>query len=363
MPDPGHDPGRDLGPGRGSERTLAWGIIGTGRIARQFARALPHSRRGRLAAVSSRSAAPPGEEFAGARLHHGSDALLADAEVQAVYIATPHPTHAGLACRAAAAGKHILCEKPIAMDASEAGTAIEAARRHDVLLMEAFMYRVQPQTARLIELLRSGAIGTPLLIQASFGYHKPFDAGSRYFAAALGGGGILDVGGYCTSMARLIAGVAHGLPFLDPETVQAAARIGASLVDEVSVATLGFTGGILAQLSVSVALAQENLVRITGTERQLELASPWFCSGRYGGRSSLTLRDLRQLDGAVEEIVVETDDWLYAIEADAAAAAIGRREAAWPGMTPADSLGNMRTLDRWRAAAGLPPARDRASPA
>ena len=352
------DPGPDGIPGRRADPALAWGIIGTGRIARQFARALPHTRHGRLAAVSSRRPEPPGAEFAGARLHHGADGLLADPEVQAVYIATPHPTHAALARRAAAAGKHILCEKPIAMDAAEASSAIEAARRHDVLLMEAFMYRVHPQTAHLVELLRAGAIGEPRLIQASFGYHKPFDAGSRYFDAGLGGGGILDVGGYCTSMARLIAGVAHGLPFLDPETVQAAARIGVSLVDEVSVATLGFAGGILAQLSVSVALAQENVVRITGTERQLELASPWFCSGRFGGRCSLVLRDLRRPDGAVEEIVVDTGDWLYAIEADAAAAAIDRREAAWPGMTPADSLGNMHTLDRWRAAAGLPPTGD-----
>ncbi len=339
---------------------LPWGIIGTGRIARQFARALPRSRHGRLVAVSSRSTAPPGADFAGARLHHGADALLRDPEVRAVYIATPHPTHAALACRAAAAGKHILCEKPLAMDAAEASIAIEAARRHDVLLMEAFMYRVHPQTARLIELLRAGAIGEPRLIQASFGYLKPFEAQSRYFAPELGGGGILDVGGYCTSMARLVAGVAHGLPFLEPETVQAAARIGASLVDEVSVAALGFPGGILAQLSVSVSLAQENVVRITGSERQLELASPWFCSGRHGGRSSLALRDLRRLDGEAERIVVETEDWLYAIEADAAADAIDRRVAAWPGMTPADSLGNMRTLDRWRAAAGLPPARDAA---
>ncbi len=361
-PDAAHAPGAGAAtrcmPDPGSDPRLAWGIIGTGRIARQFARALPRTRHGRLAAVSSRSTSPPGPEFSGARLHHGADALLADPEVQAVYIATPHPTHAALTRRAAAAGKHILCEKPIAMDAVEASGAIEAARRHDVLLMEAFMYRVHPQTAKLVALLRSGAIGEPRLIQASFGYHKPFDASSRYFDAGLGGSGILDVGGYSASMARLVAGVAHDLPFPDPQTVQAAARIGTSLVDEVSVATLGFRGGILAQLSVSVSLAQENVVRITGTERQLELASRWFCSGRQGGRSSLTLRDLRRPDGDVEEVVVEAGDWLYAIEADAAAAAIGRREAAWPGMTTVDSLGNMRTLDIWRAAAGVPTARD-----
>ncbi len=333
---------------------LRWGVLGTGRIARQFAAALRHARRGRLVAVGSRSAdPPPAPEFAGARPHHGYDALLADPEVEAVYVATPHPTHAALATRAAAAGKHILCEKPLAMDAEEAEAVVEAARRHDVFLMEAFMYRVHPQTLRLVELLRSGAIGEPRLVQAGFGFWKPFDPSARHFAPGLGGGAILDVGGYCTSMARLAAGVAQGLPFLDPAEVQGAALVGASGVDEVAVATLRFPGGVLAQLSVGVSLAQENAVRIYGTEGQVEVVSPWFCSGKQGGRASLLLRDLRRFDGPVEEIVVETADWLYAIEADAAAAHIADREVAWPGMRWDDSLGNMRALDAWRAAVGL----------
>jgi predicted dehydrogenase len=334
---------------------LRWGVVGTGRIARQFAAALRHARRGRLVAIASRSADPPRvPEFAGARMHRGYDALLADPEVEAVHIATPHPSHAALAIRAAAAGKHILCEKPLAMDAAEAAAVVEAARRHDVFLMEAFMYRVHPQTRRLIELLRSGAIGEPRLVQAGFGYWKPFDPSARHFAPALGGGAILDVGGYCASMARLVAGVAQGLPFLDPSEVQGAALLGASGVDEVAVATLRFPGDILAQLSVGVSLAQENAVRIYGTKGQVEVVSPWFCSGKQGGRASLLLRDLRRsFDGPVEEVVVETDDWLYAIEADAAAAYIADREVAWPGMRWDDSLGNMRTLDAWRAAAGL----------
>ena len=133
------------------------------------------------------------------------------------------------------------------------------------------MYRMHPQTLRIIGLLRDGAIGQPRLIQASFGYEKPFDARSRYFAPGLGGGGILDVGGYCTSMARLIAGVAAGLPFREPDTVQGAALLACTGVDEIAVATLGFPDGLLAQLSVSVSLAQENIVRITGTERLLEV--------------------------------------------------------------------------------------------
>ena len=332
---------------------LHWGILGTGRIARQFAASLRHSRSGRLEAVGSRAAQPaPAPEFADATLHASYDALLADPRVEAVYIATPHPTHAPLAIRAAAAGKHILCEKPLAMDAPEALAIIAAARQAGIFLMEAFMYRVHPQTHRLIELLRSGAIGEVRLIQASFGYSKPFDPQSRYFSPALGGGGILDVGGYTTSMARLIAGVARSAPFADPVALHGAARIGSTGIDEMALATLTFAGDILAQLSVSVTLAQENIVRVTGTERQIEILSPWFCAGRQGGRSSLLLRDLRRLDGPVEEIVIETEEWLYALEADAVAAGIEGRQAAWPAMRWDDSLGNMRTLDAWRAASG-----------
>ncbi|MBN9511599.1 MAG: Gfo/Idh/MocA family oxidoreductase, partial [Alphaproteobacteria bacterium] len=101
---------------------LRWGILGSGRVARQFATALPRSARGRLVAVASRGApaAPPAPEFAGANLIHGYDALLADPEVDAVYVATLHPDHARWIARAAAAGKHVLCEKPLAMTAAEA---------------------------------------------------------------------------------------------------------------------------------------------------------------------------------------------------------------------------------------------------
>ena len=133
-------------------------------------------------------------------------------------------------------------------------------------------------------------------------------------------------------------------------TVQGAALMGSSGVDEVAIATLSFPGGMLGQLSVGVSLAQDNAVRIYGTERQLELASPWFCGGKHGGPARMLLRDLRSFDGPVEEITVETPDWLYAIEADAVAAGISDREVAWPGMRWNDSLGNMRTLDAWRAA-------------
>jgi predicted dehydrogenase len=161
-------------------KTLRWGIIGTGRIAREFAAGIAHSRHGKLVAVASRSpiieAAP---EFGAAHRHTGYAKLLSDKSVDAVYIATPHPMHAEWAIRAAEAGKHVLCEKPIGMNAAEADAIIDAARRHDVFLMEAFMYRAHPQTEALTALVRSGAIGEVRLIEASFGYAKAFDPAGR----------------------------------------------------------------------------------------------------------------------------------------------------------------------------------------
>ena len=136
---------------------LRWGILGTGAIANTFATALPQSRTGRLVAVGSRTA-DSARKFAArhgdGRAHGSYDALLADPEVDAVYIATPHPQHAEWCIRAARAGKHILCEKPITLNHAEAMVVAEAAREAGVFLMEAFMYRCHPQTQRIVELIR-----------------------------------------------------------------------------------------------------------------------------------------------------------------------------------------------------------------
>src|SRR5438067_9940242 len=157
---------------------LAWGILGTGTIAKTFARGVQKSKTGTLAAVGSRSqesADAFGDALsvpAGHR-HAGYDALLADPSVQAIYIATPHPWHAHWAIRAAAAKKHLLVEKPIALNAADAMAIVEAAIANDVFLMEAFMYRCHPQTHKLVELIRDGAIGEVRMIQAAFGFHWP----------------------------------------------------------------------------------------------------------------------------------------------------------------------------------------------
>ena len=143
-------------------KPLRWGIIGTGNIARSFAEGLRTSKTGKLLAVASRSQAKAdnfARELGAQRAYASYEALLADPDVEAVYISTPHPHHAEWAIKSAEAKKHILCEKPIALNSGEAMAIIEAAIANDVFLMEAFMYRCHPQTQKLVELLREKAIG------------------------------------------------------------------------------------------------------------------------------------------------------------------------------------------------------------
>ena len=333
---------------------LQWGILGTGSIARVFAKGLAGSGSGELVAVGSRSqekAEAFGKEFSVSRRHGSYDALLADQAVQAVYIATPHPMHAERAIKAAEAGKHVLCEKPIGLNHAEAMAIVDAAQRNDVFLMEAFMYRCHPQTAKLVELIRGGSIGDVRVIHASFSFHSAFNPQSRLLNNDLGGGGILDVGCYCVSMARLIAGAALGTDFAEPLTVTGCAHIGeVTRVDEWAVASLKFPGGICAELSTGVQVRQENAVRIYGSEGSIHVPVPWQ-PARDGGTTSIFVR--RKGEDEPEEIKIRSPQGLYSIEADRVAADIAERQATPPAMTWNDTLRNMRTLDRWREAIGL----------
>jgi predicted dehydrogenase/aryl-alcohol dehydrogenase-like predicted oxidoreductase len=333
---------------------LAWGILGAGNIARTFARGLQGSRTGRLVAVGSRSqesAEAFGREFDVPHRHSTYDALLADADVQAVYICTPHPMHAEWAIKAAEAGKHILCEKPLALNYPEAMAVVEAARSNDVFLMEAFMYRCHPQTAKLVELLEQRAIGEVRVIDATFSFNAGYDPEARLFNPQLGGGGILDVGCYCVSMARLLAGAARGKPFEEPVAVKGVAHLDERTgVDMYAVAALEFPGGILAKLATGVQVAQESVVRVYGSEGSITVPDPWI-PAREGGKTAILLR--RQGAGEPEEIAVESDEGLYSLEADTVAACLEQRQAAPPAMTWDDTLGNMRALDAWRESIGL----------
>jgi predicted dehydrogenase/aryl-alcohol dehydrogenase-like predicted oxidoreductase len=332
-------------------RTLSWGIIGTGRIAGVFARGVKQSQKGRLVAVGSRSQAAAdtfGETWHIPHRYSRYEDVLADQSVQAVYLAIPHPFHAEWAIKAAEAGKHVLCEKPIALNHAEAMAVIEAAQRHDVFLMEAYMYRCHPQTTKLLELIRSGVIGQVRGIQATFSFQTDAPPGSRLLNNALGGGGILDVGGYCTSMARLIAGAATGQAVAEPLQLTAVGHVGETTrVDEYTIAALLFPNDIVAQLFTGVKVNGENVVRVFGSQGSILLPSPWL--PRAGDDLSILVK--KDQEFTIQRIAVDNMRDQYALEADTVAAYIDERQA--PAMTWNDTLGNMKTLDRWRAALGV----------
>ncbi|HEY2977627.1 MAG TPA: Gfo/Idh/MocA family oxidoreductase, partial [Burkholderiaceae bacterium] len=173
---------------------LRIGILGCANIARQFARDVAPSRHVHVAAAASRDAAKAAAfaaEFGIARTHGSYEALLADSELDAVYIPLPNSMHAQWAVRAAQHGRHVLCEKPLALSRAEARTMFDAARQHGVMLLEAYPWWFQPQTAALLGLLRGGAIGTVRLVQATFGFALRDPAGTNIRSLPEFGGGAL----------------------------------------------------------------------------------------------------------------------------------------------------------------------------
>lgn len=339
----------------GEQQKVRWGIIGPGGIARAFAGGVADSEHCELVAVGSRNPNNPqlAENFPGVRVHDGYQALIADPDVDAIYIATPHPGHAEWAIKCAEGGKHVLCEKPIGLTAFQADAMFNAARKAGTFMGEAFMYRLHPQTRKLVELIKSGTIGEVRMVKSSFGFTGGFGVDHRLLANDLAGGGILDVGCYPASMVRLIAGAGAGKDFLDPVKVAGAGYLGERTgVDEWASAVLTFETGVIAEISCSVQVAQENVLRILGTEGRIEVKDFWFAGRDYGGVG--TIRIVRP-NGDVEEIEVEEHRHLYSFEADAAAEAIraGRQEFAAPGMSWNDTLSNMRVLDKWRSDVGL----------
>ena len=340
---------------------LKWGILSTGAIAKTFALALTQSKTGKLVAVGSRSAeaAAAFTEKVGCKNvteHASYESLLADAEVQAVYIAPPHPFHAEWTIRALEAGKHVLCEKPLTLNAHYAQPMIETAREQGVFLAEAFMYRCHPQTAKLVELLSEGAIGEVRVIQASFAFRAGDNPNSRALSHSLGGGGILDVGCYPVSMARLIAGAAVGKPFANPLSVEAAGHLGKTNVDEYAAALLTFpsqddAAPIIAQVATGVRLGMDNHVRIFGTDGSITLENPWQASRNDPAPGKIIIKKA----GKQNVIEVPADRNSFAYEADAVAHAIasGACQLDAPAMSWNDTLGNLQTLDLWREKIGL----------
>ena len=329
-------------------KQLRWGLLAAGNIAKAFAHGLTQTDAGVGTAVASRSldrAKVFAEEFDIPHAYGRYEDMLADPEIDAVYVATPHPMHAEWAIKAADAGKHVLCEKPMTMGWADTMTVIEAARRNDVFFMEAYMYRCTPQTAKLVELIGAGSVGEVRTIDATFAFNCGWNPEGRLLNAELGGGGILDVGGYAMSMSRLIAGVALGKEVAEPVQVFGAGHVGATGVDEWAAGTLLFANDIVARIATGVQCSQDNKVIIHGSEGRIKLPDPWFCNGREPGESTIVVNG--------EEITVAADRSIYAYEADMVAANIEGRQGANPAMTWADSIGQAKAIDAWLDAVGV----------
>lgn len=339
-----------------AQQFLQWGVIGTGAIANDFATALSASERCRIVNVTSFPglAQPFAEKFAVPRATDSLDELLGDPEVQAVYVATPHPLHEKLALAAIAAGKHVLVEKPMATSAEAAGRIVDAAKRRGVFLMEAYMYRCHPLMTELVSRLRAGVIGQIRHVRADFGFRDPRNPQGRLFDPALAGGGILDVGGYPVSFARLVAGIATGKAVAEPKRLTAAGQIGPTGVDEFAQATLVFESGVTAEVACAIRYDFGCAATIFGEEGRIKLVDAWLPGGkRQGLESSFTI----ERDGQPAEVVhVNIPRAIYALEAELVADALPATQASWPAMTWDDSLANLRVMDQWRAALGLPPA-------
>ena len=335
---------------------IRWGLLGTGAIARCLAENLPGSQTGVLTAVGSRtteSAKTFAEKYGVDPKHvHGSyEALLADADVDAIYVSTPHPLHAEWAIKAIRAGKHVLCEKPFTLNQHEAVAVLDAAAAAKVTVMEAFMYRCHPQTAELIKLIQAKEIGDVKLITASFGFRSGFNADSRLWSNELAGGGLMDVGCYPVSVARLIAGAATGQDFAEPQQVTGTGHLAQTGVDEIAVGTLKFAGGIVAQIATALTCNPTNDLTIIGTEGRIHVPNPWQADRGKPVDGKIQIH----AKGTTREIDVPATQTSFAAEIDTFAAAVrsGTGQAASPAMTWADTLSQARTLDAWRAAVGI----------
>ena len=332
-----------------SDVKCRWGVLGAGRIAKDFVAQIPASRTGTLAAVASSDLARARAlaSTAGDAVAYGDyAALLADPSVDAVYIATLHPSHASLIEACARAGKHILCEKPLTVTAEEAVAAAAAASTAGVALVEAMMYRFQPQTERIRLALADGLIGTPVHVDVSCAFTAPFNPADRLFDPSAGGGAILDVGCYAMSFARMVAGWTVGDDAVEPVELTARGHLSETGVDDWAVASLAFPGGLTANVRTGTRLADDSHARIYGTEGHLRIPDPW----RPGENGKEPRVLLTRVGDAETRVLPCPSAPLFGAEIDALWAARDDGEARV--MSPRDSVATMRSLDRWRRAVG-----------
>jgi D-xylose 1-dehydrogenase (NADP+, D-xylono-1,5-lactone-forming) len=251
---------------------VRWGIISTADITRRLIPGAHASPKVDLLAVASRDesrAEDYAREWQIDRAYGSYDELLADPDVEAIYNPLPNTMHAEWSIKALDAGKHVLCEKPFSRHVDEVEASFAAAERNDRLLSEAFMYRHNPQTARLRELVDGGAIGKLRLVRSAFSYSL-YDADNIRLRTEVEGGALMDVGCYCVSGSRLLAG--------EPESVYASAWFGETGTDWVFTATMRFPNDVLALFDCGTALVERDELEAIGSEGSLFLDDPWHCN-------------------------------------------------------------------------------------
>ena len=238
---------------------VKWGILSTADINRKVIPGAHASEKVDLIAVASRDlgrAEDYAREWEIDRAYGWYEALLEDADVEAVYISLPNTLHCEWSIRAVEAGKHVLCEKPMSRHVGDVESAFEAAERNERILMEAFMYRHNPQTNRLCQLVDEGAIGDVRLVRSCFSYSL-YDTENIRLRTEVEGGSLMDVGCYCVSGSRLMGG--------EPEQVYGQQFVGPSGTDWVFTGTMRFPGDVFALFDCATALAERDELEVIGT--------------------------------------------------------------------------------------------------
>lgn len=259
LPESTHQPLRG-GP------VLRWGVLAPGRIADAWVASVHENTDQRVVAVASRTLSRA-EAFAathGIERAYGSyEQLLAEPDVDIVYIAAPHSEHHTLALLAISAGKHVLVEKPIATTAEEARNIRDAAQAAGVFAMEALWSQYLPQTSVISQLMRNGDLGEITFVEANFGFAAPFDATSRLFDPALAGGALLDLGVYTGWFAHFALG--------NPATVSATGTLASTGVDDHSVVALGYDGPAVAAMTSTIIVDTPGTGMICGAAARVEM--------------------------------------------------------------------------------------------
>jgi xylose dehydrogenase (NAD/NADP) len=311
------------------EEPLRLGILGAARIA--LGAIIPAASRTdkvEVVAVATRGGKKSPEIHQAvpqAQLFDDYDSLLHHTGVDAVYIPLPNSMHTEWTLRALEAGKHVLCEKPFALEAAGAERAVETAQRAGLTLMEGFMFRLHPQTLRLEQLLSEGAIGEVRQVVAQFG-HRLDDPDDVRGIGSLGGGSLGDVGCYCVSSVRLAFGE-------EPTRASAFAHIDSEGADRELAGVLQFDGGF-GIVSCSISSARRERMEIVGTEGRIVLDAP-FRADKAGGRMEIT-----RSDETSAENFAESDPYMAELEEFASAI----REHREPAVGPREILGNARAI-------------------